>query len=211
MKFKKYRNEQELIDSIKVTKSGRLRKCDSKKLVDYACSLNERYNVPVDECVNYVKSLLEFKKQGLPIVTIYREEDAVDFVKPFSMEPRERTKGEMCGNYPESSIKTFVGDELLRAIGIFSEIPDKQVREFYINDTLDWFCEHYGVEKEYVVELLKSYLRNKRKTTMFKYSKLSGSKLNKIVGTEPDPDYRKYDAIRKNVQYEENDRDDEVK
>ena len=84
-------------------------------------------------------------------------------------------------------------------------------REFYINDTLDWFCEHYGVEKEYVVELLKSYLRNKRKTTMFKYSKLSGSKLNKIVGTEPDPDYRKYDAIRKNVQYEENDRDDEVK
>ena len=69
----------------------------------------------------------------------------------------------------------------------------KVTREFYVKDTFEWFCEHYGADKTSTVELLKSYFRDRHKKTNFNYNKFLGRKLNDIVGVEPDPDFRKYD------------------
>ena len=92
-------------------------------------------------------------------------------------------------------------------------IEDKRTREFYVKDTFEWFCEHYGADKTFTVELLKSYFRDRHKKTNFNYNKFLGRMLNDIVGVEPDPDFRKYDRIRTNVQYEKDERttDDEQK
>ena len=213
MKLGKFKNEQELMDSIRPRKDGKLRKTDLKKLTDYIVDLNEKFNVPVDDAAEYVKYMLELKKLGEPIETVYLDENAVDYKKPLSMVPRERTRSEFAGQYTEHELNSLIGQELYYAISLYHSIEDKRTREFYVKDTFEWFCEHYGADKTFTVELLKSYFRDRHKKTNFNYNKFLGRKLNDIVGVEPDPDFRKYDRIRTNVQYEKDERttDDEQK
>ena len=202
MKLGKFKNEQELMDSIRPGKDGKLRKRDLKKLTDYIVSLNERFGVTIKEGSEYVKNMLEVKKLGGEIETIYSEEDAVDYEKPLSMVPRERTRSELAGQYTVRELNNLIGQELYFGISLYHSIDDKKTREFYVKDTIEWFCEYYGVDKSFTVELLKSYIRDRHKRTNFNYDRFLGRKLNDIVGIEPDPDYRKYDKIRTNVKYE---------
>ena len=213
MKLGKFKNEQELMDSIRPGKDGKLRKTDLKKLTDYIVDLNEKFNVPVDDAAEYVKYMLELKKLGEPIETVYLDENAVDYEKPLSMVPRERTRSEFAGQYTERELNSLIGQELYYAISLYHSIEDKRAREFYVKDTFEWFCEHYGADKSFTVELLKSYIRDRHKRTNFNYDRFLGRKLNDIVGVEPDPDYRKYDKIRTNVKYEVDEKktDDEQK
>lgn len=213
MKLGKFKNEQELMDSIRPGKDGKLRKTDLKKLTDYIVDLNEKFNVSVDDAAEYVKYMLELKKLGEPIETVYLDENAVDYKKPLAMVPRERTRSEFAGQYTERELNGLIGQELYYAISLYHSIEDKRTREFYVKDTFEWFCEHYGADKTSTVELLKSYFRDRHKKTNFNYNKFLGRKLNDIVGVEPDPDFRKYDRIRTNVQYEKDERttDDEQK
>ena len=213
MKLGKFKNEQELMDSIRPGKDGKLRKTDLKKLTDYIVGLNEKFNVPVDDAAVYVKYMLELKKLGEPIETVYLDENAVDYEKPLSMVPRERTRSEFAGQYTVRDLNSLIGQELYWGISLYHSIDDKKTREFYVKDTIEWFCEHYGVDKSFTVELLKSYIRDRHKRTNFNYDRFLGRKLNDIVGVEPDPDYRKYDKIRTNVKYEvdEKETDDEQK
>ena len=213
MKLGKFKNEQELMDSIRPGKDGKLRKTDLKKLTDYIVDLNEKFNVPVDDAAEYVKYMLELKKLGEPIETVYLDENAVDYEKPLSMVPRERTRSEFAGQYTECELNSLIGQELYYAISLYHSIEDKRTREFYVKDTFEWFCEHYGADKSFTVELLKSYIRDRHKRTNFNYDRFLGRKLNDIVGVEPDPDYRKYDKIRTNVKYEVDEKktDDEQK
>ena len=213
MKLGKFKNEQELMDSIRPGKDGKLRKTDLKKLTDYIVDLNEKFNVPVDDAAEYVKYMLELKKLGDPIETVYLDENAVDYEKPLSMVPRERTRSEFAGQYTECELNSLIGQDLYYAISLYHSIEDKRAREFYVKDTFEWFCEHYGADKSFTVELLKSYIRDRHKRTNFNYDRFLGRKLNDIVGVEPDPDYRKYDKIRTNVKYEVDEKktDDEQK
>lgn len=213
MKLGKFKNEQELMDSIRPGKDGKLRKTDLKKLTDYIVDLNEKFNVPVDDAVEYVKYMLELKKLGEPIETVYLDENAVDYKKPLAMVPRERTRSEFAGQYTECELNSLIGQDLYYAISLYHSIEDKRTREFYVKDTFEWFCEHYGADKSFTVELLKSYIRDRHKKTNFNYDRFLGRKLNDIVGVEPDPDYRKYDKIRTNVKYEVDEKktDDEQK
>ena len=184
-----------------------------KKLTDYIVDLNEKFNVPVDDAAEYVKYMLELKKLGEPIETVYLDENAVDYEKPLSMVPRERTRSEFAGQYTECELNSLIGQDLYYAISLYHSIEDKRAREFYVKDTFEWFCEHYGADKSFTVELLKSYIRDRHKRTNFNYDRFLGRKLNDIVGVEPDPDYRKYDKIRTNVKYEVDEKktDDEQK
>lgn len=213
MKLGKFKNEQELMDSIRPGKDGKLRKTDLKKLTDYIVDLNEKFNVPIDDAAEYVKYMLELKKLGEPIETIYLDENAVDYKKPLAMVPRERTRSKFAGEYTESDLNCLIEQELYYAISLYHSIEDKRTREFYVKDTFEWFCEHYGADKTFTVELLKSYFRDRHKNTNFNYNKFLGRKLNDIVGVEPDPNFRKYDRIRNNVQYEKDEKttDDEQK
>ena len=213
MNLGKFKNEQELMDSIRPGKDGKLRKTDLKKLTDYIVDLNEKFNVPVDDAAEYVKYMLELKKLGEPIETVYLDENAVDYEKPLSMVPRERTRSEFAGQYTECELNSLIGQDLYYAISLYHSIEDKRAREFYVKDTFEWFCEHYGADKSFTVELLKSYIRDRHKRTNFNYDRFLGRKLNDIVGVEPDPDYRKYDKIRTNVKYEVDEKktDDEQK
>lgn len=213
MKLGKFKNEQELMDSIRPGKDGKLRKTDLKKLTDYIVDLNEKFNVPVDDAAEYVKYMLELKKLGEPIETVYLDENAVDYKKPLAMVPRERTRSEFAGQYTECELNSLIGQDLYYAISLYHSIEDKRAREFYVKDTFEWFCEHYGADKTFTVELLKSYFKDRHKKTNFNYNKFLGCKLNDIVGVEPDPDCRKYDKIRTNVKYEVDEKktDDEQK
>ena len=213
MKLGKFKNEQELMDSIRPGKDGKLRKTDLKKLTDYIVDLNEKFNVPIDDAAEYVKYMLELKKLGDPIETIYLDENAVDYKKPLAMVPRERTRSELAGQYTVRELNNLIGQELYFGISLYHSIDDKKTREFYVKDTIEWFCEYYGADKSFTVELLKSYIRDRHKRTNFNYDRFLGRKLNEIVGIEPDPDYRKYDKIRTNVKYEvdEEKTDDEQK
>lgn len=178
MKFGKFKNEQELMDSLNLEDKN-----DVSVLVDFAVKLNERYGISIDKAVTEVKRMMEAKKQGLPIETTYREEDAFDYVKPPEFTPIERDGlSDRAGTYSEHEQNCLVETHLFSLLDGLQSIDDKQIREDSVRDRLDWFCTYYGIDPSFALEKVKRVFVFSYKNPRNKYDYFLGDELNRITG-----------------------------
>lgn len=192
MKFKNFKNEQELMDFIDPHNDKH-----RNLMVEYAISLHERFRIPVEMAVEEVKRLLEAKKNGETIESSFVEELALDYKPPFVPVPRPRKRHEKYGQLSEQEELYYMDNEVFRDIRAYHDLDeeDREKMEFYVKDTVEWYSEYYGLDKARMVEILKALFRKHRKNNPYKYVKYKGRELNRMVGTDPDPDYRKYDRL----------------
>lgn len=190
MKFNKFKNEQELMDSIDPNNPKH-----RSLMADYAVSLHERFGITVEQAIEEAKRLLEAKKNGEEIISEYIEEKALDYKPPFVPVPRERRVNPEKREYTEYEHILFVSNNLFKEISAYHDIDDTEKREFYIKDDIEYFCEYYKMDKQKCVELLKALFRKKRRMSQFSYDYYRGNALNRIVGVPADPKYGKYDKM----------------
>lgn len=192
MKFRNFKDEQELMEFIDPHNPEH-----RNLMANYAVSLHERFRIPVEIAVEEAKRLLEAKKSGEEIKSIYREELALDYKKPFVPVPRPRERYERYGQLSEQEEIQFIESDVFRDIRAYHDLDEKDRKkmEFYVRDTVEWYSEYYGLDKARMVEILKAFFRKHRKNNPYKYVKYKGRELNRMVGTEPDPNYRKYDRL----------------
>ena len=180
MKFKNFKDEQELMDSINE---------DNKSLlVDYAMDLHERFGISIDEAINEVKRMMDAKKRGEKIETNYPEEDSLEnkWKKEHPLVHKKRTKSPNYGKYSLREQGLLIEQELFTAIRAIHDYQDVEYVEFYARDYFEWFNEHYGIEPKVSYEKLSEMFEERRTTTHFKYEHYKGDNLARILGVTPD-------------------------
>lgn len=192
MKFMNFKNEQELMDFIDPNNSEH-----RNIMANYAYTLQKRYGISPEFAIKEAKRLLEAKKNGEDITSDFLEEFALDYKPPFVPVPRPRERHEKCGQLSEQEELYYIDNEVFSDIRAYHDLEeeDREKMEFYVKDTVEWYSEYYGLDKSRMVEILKALFRKHRKNHPYKYVKYKCRELNRMVGTEPDPDYRKYDRL----------------
>ena len=194
MKFRNFKDEKELMDFMDPHNQKH-----RTLMAKYAVSLSERFEIPIDVAIEEAKRLLEAKSKGEEITSIFKEEFAVDYEKPFVPVPTPRERHEKYGQLSEQEELFFICNDVYGEIRAFHDLEekDREKMEFYVKDTVEWYAEYYGIDKARIVELLKAMFRKARKNRPNAFGKYRGKELNRMVGTPSDPDYRKYDRLVK--------------
>lgn len=192
MKFRNFKDEQELMNYIDPHNPAH-----RNLMADYVETLSRRYGISHEIALKEALRLLEAKKNGEEITSIFLEEFTLDYEKPFVPVPRKRAKHEKCGQLTEQEELFYMDNDVFRDIRAYHDLEekDRDKMEFYVKDTVEWYLEYYGLDKARMVEILKALFRKHRKNSPYKYEKYKGRELNRMVGTAPDPDYRKYDRL----------------
>ena len=203
MKFRTYKDEKELMDAINPENSNH-----RKLMAEYALSLSKRFGISIEKAIDEAKRLLECKKNGIQIESTFIEESALDYKAPFVPVPRKREKSYKAGLYTEHEILCIINETLIKEISAYYDIPEENKRNFYIKDTVEWFCEFYGTDPLKTVEILKALFRKKRRESNYSYDGYRGNELNRIVGVPADSKYGKYDKMVKSLKREVSFEDD---
>ena len=170
---------------------------DRLLMVEYAVLLHERFRISIEVAVNEVKRLLEAKKNGEEIVSVFKEELASDYKPPFVPVPRKRYKSKKYGRLTEDEEIFEIQKDIFDVVRAYHELEDKdrEKMEFYVRDTVEWYSECYGMDKVKIVECLKAMFRRERVNRPKAFRKYRDNELNRIVGTDPDPDCEKYNKM----------------
>lgn len=192
MKFRNFKDEKELMDTIDPDK-----KEDRVIMAEYAQVLSERYGITMDMAIDEALRLLEVKKNGEEITSIFKERLALDYKPPFVPIPRKRVKKENYGRLTEDEEIFKIQNDIYDAVRAYHDLneEDREKMEFYVRDTVEWYSECYGMDKVKIVECLKAKFRKVRQKRPDAFEKYRDNELNRMVGTDPDPDYEKYDKM----------------
>jgi len=80
----------------------------------------------------------------------------------------------------QERIDLLIEANLLSQMCAFHDVDNRAVREHYAKEYFDEFCKTSKIDPEYAYKKLDAYIKEKRRTTMFKYENYRN--LRKILG-----------------------------